>query len=311
MNTEKNGTNFSMFLGVINLQLRRISEGIKGMGSIPQWLLLYKINSNFELKFDYNNFTKIEPPSDRIWADPHVLFKDDKYFIFIEELFYSVNKGHISVIEMDKKGNFLDPKIVLEEDCHLSYPFVIEDKGEIYMIPETNSIETIQIYKCLEFPKKWEFHKVLMNNILAVDTTIYAENGKYWLFTNIAEFKGQSTLDELFLFYSDELLTDNWISHPNNPIVSDVKSARSAGNLFYHNNRLYRPSQNCSKRYGYGLQFNHVLELNEKNYREEIVQSIIPQEDNNILATHTFSQLNKLSLVDIQRKIKRKIKIEF
>jgi hypothetical protein len=31
---------------------------------------------------------------------------------------------------------------------------------------------------------------------------------------------------ELYLFYSDDFLADNWISHPMNPVVSDVRYAR-------------------------------------------------------------------------------------
>ena len=37
--------------------------------------------------------------------------------------------------------------------------------------------------------------------------------------------------NELYLFYSDNLLSQNWKSHPMNPVISDVKRARPAGKI--------------------------------------------------------------------------------
>ena len=68
------------------------------------------------------------------------------------------------------------------------------------MIPETCANKTIELYKCLEFPFKWELQQNLMENLDAVDTTIHFHNGKYWMFVNIKENKGASNCDELFLF---------------------------------------------------------------------------------------------------------------
>src|SRR5690606_21018624 len=110
--------------------------------------------------------------------------------------------------------------------------------------PETSENKTIELYKCVDFPYKWELSKVLMNNVSAVDSTILKHNNKYWLFCNIKENEGASSLDELFLFYSDSLQEGEWISHPLNPIVSDVSQSRPAGHIFKENGRLYRPSQN-------------------------------------------------------------------
>ena len=47
--------------------------------------------------------------------------------------------------------------IVLEKDYHLSYPFLFEDNDELFMIPETATNKTIELYKCEEF--KMDFRK--------------------------------------------------------------------------------------------------------------------------------------------------------
>ena len=82
------------------------------------------------------------------------------------------------------------PKKIIEKPYHLSYPFVFSYDNEFYMIPETGSNSTIELYKCLEFPEKWEMAAILMKDVRAYDTTILHKDGKWWLFTNICENEG-------------------------------------------------------------------------------------------------------------------------
>ena len=138
----------------------------------------------------------------------------------------------------------------------------------------------------------------LMKDVKAVDTTIYFYKNKYWLFTNIIENEGASTWDELFLFYSDNLETTNWQPHPMNPIVSDVRRARPAGNIFLHNGKIIRPSQDCSKRYGYGIRLNEIKILNEDEYVENEIDFIGPGWETKVKAVHTINFKNNLTVID-------------
>lgn len=283
---------------LIKFKWRRIRNIIRGFFYFDQWILLYNLEEFATISSDLSHFKKITPPKDRFWADPHIIKKNDKYYIFIEELIYSNNKGFISVIEMDKNGNYSSPVKVLEESYHLSFPFIIEDEGDVYMIPESKENKNIQLYKCIDFPYTWKLEKVLIDNVMAVDSVVFYRNGKYWLFTNIVKNKGASANDELFLYWSDNLVSNHWISHPENPIISDVKSARMAGGLFSHNRNLYRPSQNCSKHYGYGMKINQVLEINDTKYIEKTVDSIYPNWDKKIKAAHSISYVDHLTVID-------------
>lgn len=137
-----------------------------------------------------------------------------------------------------------------------------------------------------------------MENIEAVDSTLVRHEGKWWLFANVTEYEGASSWDELFLYSSDDLFSTDWTPHPANPIVSDCKSARPAGRLFQQNGTLYRPSQNCSHRYGYGFNLAEVKQLNETSYKEDVVTRVEPNWDKSIVGTHTFSRVNSLHVVD-------------
>ncbi|MBK8698720.1 MAG: hypothetical protein IPN29_03970 [Saprospiraceae bacterium] len=265
-----------------------------------QWTLFYNFEPPGNIQTSLFRYKKIPINIDRFWADPFVIYKDDKYYIFFEEFLYKnqSGKGHISLLEIDKNGTLSRSEVVLQKPYHLSYPFVMEHKGNFYMIPESSEHKTIELYKARNFPHEWEFEMNLMENLSAFDSTILFHHNKFWLFTNICEIPGSSSNEELFLFFSDELNTNNWTPHPLNPIVSDVKRSRPAGKVLRFNDKIYRPSQDCSFRYGYSIQFSEIIKLTETEYEEELVTCILPSWDKRIMATHTFNADNGLTVID-------------
>ena len=289
-------SNISALGLIIKLVLRNLFEIYQRKFYLDTWYLMYDFNKKKSTSF--SKFKTIIPPKDRFWADPNIIQAAGKYYVFVEEYFYKSKKGHISVIEMDEEGNYEDPVRVLQKDYHLSYPFVFEWNGKCFLVPESAANRTIDLYECIEFPHKWKVKMTLMENILAVDTTMFYYYGKWWLFTGIAENAGAFPQVELFLFYSDELFTNEWKGHPMNPIVSDVKKARPAGRLFTRDGKIFRPSQDCSKRYGYGFDLNEVLLLSETKYFEKKVVSVRPNWDKKIKGTHTFAREGQLTIID-------------
>lgn len=261
-----------------------------------QWLLMYDLKDQMSTTF--SSFKKITPPRDRFWADPHVFFKDDRYYIFFEEYFYKKKKGHISLIEMEQSGKYSDPVKVLEEPFHLSYPHVFEYNGILHMIPETRRAKSINLYRCTDFPTRWEHRATLIDSIDAVDSTTLFHKNKWWLFANVAEPEGTSVDNELHLFYADDLLSHNWKRHPMNPILSDVKGARPAGKILERNGSLYRPSQCGNPWYGYGIKLNEIVTLTEKDYSEREIAFIEPKWDKKLIGVHTLCHENRLTMID-------------
>lgn len=262
-----------------------------------QWQLLFDLNDSISERI--NEFKKIISSNDRFWADPFIIFTDNKYYIFFEEFIYKKNKGHISFFIIDQKGDLSKPQTILTRPYHLSYPFVFNYDKEYYMIPESSENNTIEVYKCLEFPQKWEFYKILMNNVVATDSTLFYYDNKWWLFTTIMTKKNES---ELCLFYSDHPLSEKWIPHPKNPIVSGNKGSRSAGRIFEENGIIKRPAQDSSKGYGYGVIFYQINTINETDYQESEINSIYPDWNKNIIGIHTFARVNKLTMMDMRIK---------
>lgn len=264
-----------------------------------QWQLMYNLDKNSK---SYSNFKKIVPPEDRFWADPFIIFKDNVYYVFFEEFVYGKNKAHISFLIIKENGDYTKPKKILEKPYHLSYPFIFNYNKKYYMLPESGTNNTIDVYECSEFPEKWIFYKTLMKNITAWDSTLFYKDEKWWLFTSVTNYQNQKRENELFLFYSDNPISDKWISHPKNPIVSNLKGFRSAGKIFEEDGRMLRPAQDCSVRYGYGIIFYQINIMNEKDYQEKEIYSIYPNWDKNIIGVHTYGYENKLTIIDVRIK---------
>ncbi len=269
---------------------------------LDQWCLAFKFNAESQNGSDsLYRFKYLIPPKDRYWADPFPLKIRNKHFVFFEEYIYSKDKGHISAVEIDKSGAVGEPFRVLERNYHLSYPFVFEWQGSQYMIPETGANRTIELYHCLSFPSEWKLQSVLMEDVRAVDATLAEVDGTWWMFVNIASDDVSYNYDELYLFHSATPFGP-WKPHRRNPVKSDARAARPAGRLFRWNGDLYRPAQDCSKHYGYGVSLNRILRLSSQEFYEEEVSKILPEWDRNLVATHTFNRCDRLTVIDCKRR---------
>ena len=275
---------------------RKIVERI----SVDQWQLLFSRDGEKPPAGTLRRFKPIVPPRDRFWADPHAIDKDGSTYVFFEELEFRNPKGHISVIEIDESGNVGKPERVLEKPYHLSYPFLLQHNDTLFMIPETMENGTIELYECETFPNQWRFAGNLMEDVRAVDATVHYQDGYWWLFANVAEHAGASLLDELFVFFAEEFPTQSWKPHSLNPVVSSVSRSRPAGALFKHGDRLYRPSQDSSGRYGRAINLMEITRLTPDSYEERRVTTIEPNWRPDLLGTHTLSMSGSTTVIDAQ-----------
>ena len=202
------------------------------------------------------------------------------------------------MLEIDQKGKWSKPRTILQRPYHLSYPFVFEYEGDVFMIPETGENKTIEMYRCTEFPDKWELDTELFKDIDAADTTLYQQDGTWWMFTSIVE-KELLNRDSCFLFSADNP-RGPWKPHPQNPIKRDVTNSRMAGNLFTRDGKLYRPAQDCGERYGVGMKINEIVELNEQRYEEKVIAEITPDWDPLVIGTHSINQVGRLTVIDLE-----------
>ncbi len=188
-----------------------------------------------------------------------------------------------------------EPRVVLERRYHLSYPFLIQKGSDIFLLPESASNHTIELYRASRFPDMWELEKELCSNISAVDTSAVFLDGIWYFFTT-----SLSGGNETFLFWSEKLDGD-WHYHPRNPICTDIRRSRGAGALFRQGGNLMRPVQDCSGCYGYAITLNRVTRLSVTDYSEEPVETILPNWRKGLLATHTLNSSDAYEVIDATR----------
>ena len=267
----------------------------KILGNKKIWSVIYN-NQSFMEDINFNNFIKIKNYKNTFLADPFIHQLNNKKYLFAEEYDFNRSLGSIVVYEIRNK-DYERLGTCLKENFHLSYPYIFKYENEIYMIPETAEIYEIRIYKCIQFPLKWKFHKTIKKNLQAVDSMIFYKNNFWWLLTNIS-YNRNSNFSHLDIFYSDNPLSDNWTSHKMNPIIFDVNRSRNGG-IIIDNNDVYRVNQSPSfTEYGSQLSINKLEQITPEIYEERLVKSIKPNFKDNLIGTHHFNSNGKIITLD-------------
>ena len=144
------------------------------------------------------------------------------------------------------------------------------------MCPETSEKREIRIYKCLEFPLRWQLEKVIMKDVAAVDSILFEREGRWWMLTNIDPAQWGDFSMELHLFWANSPLDDHWTPHPLNPLIIDAARGRNGG-VVKDGDRLFRVAQGQGfGMYGKRTSVNEIVVLNETEYVEKCICVISP-----------------------------------
>ncbi len=239
-------------------------------------------------------FRWIEPPRGHFWADPFLVEQDGRKWTFFEDYVYAEKRAHIAVAEVSAAGNLISPVPCLKHpQHHYSYPYVFRDGTQLFMIPEALDSGSVDLYRCEDFPHKWAFRATLLKGKF-VDTSVWHHDGLWWMMTTRADPDSRSSC--LFLFYA-ETLNGEWRFHPRNPISTDVRNNRGAGLIASAGRRLIRPSQNCSRVYGYSFTLNEVTTLSTSQYAERPLREFRP-EGWGVQAMHTYNRIPGAEMID-------------
>ncbi|USI73146.1 glucosamine inositolphosphorylceramide transferase family protein [Sphingomonas morindae] len=175
-------------------------------------------------------------------ADPFALVRDGVRHVFAERYDYRDRHGVIDWLRLEG-GHVAERATVLRTPWHLSYPFVFEAEGAIWMLPEAYRSGRLTLYRAVEFPRRWEAAAEIALDAVAVDPTLFFENGLWWLFYTPA------LTDRLHCAFA-EALTGPWRPHPGNPIRSGAEGARPGGTPLRLDGQWVLPVQDCVRTYG-------------------------------------------------------------
>lgn len=245
-------------------------------------------------------WTDLPDDGRRFYADPVAIARNGSVTLFMEEFDYSRAKGVISAVRFGPRGPVGRPEPVLERDTHLSYPFVFEAGGEVWMIPESSRSATIDLYRATQFPGGWAHEAVLVEGVVASDATLLRHGGRWWLFATVRE-GGGSFSDSLHLWHAADF-RGPWTAHPRNPVLIDVASARPAGPIVLRDGALIRPVQDCRGGYGAALGLARILRLDEDGYAQRVEARLAAGPDWPGSRLHMYSAAGGLEFIDGSRR---------
>ena len=217
-------------------------------------------------------------------ADPFLFVYNSRLFLFYEEMLLGRGLGFIKMVSTTDLKHWTKPvTITHDEKCHFSYPFVFEEGGEIYMMPETGCDHNIRLYKAVNDDlTRFELYKVILArdkepenlHFDFADSSLYKKGNTYYLFTSYCDDKTY-----YLELYTSSSFDGDYKLHPESPICVSNKYGRCAGSLIEADGKLYRPTQDCEIVYGGQVHIMEIDELTLNTYKEHLVkENVIPQE---------------------------------
>lgn len=253
--------------------------------------------------------TPVPNPPGHFLADPFVITHEGRTALFVEDFDYVTGKGTVAAYFLD--GGADGPVRIeragtaLDEPFHLSYPFLFRCDGELFMCPESQQQREVRVYRCLDFPLRWELASVLMRNVDIVDSVIFERDGRWWLLGNQAPNGANGGRDdsfaELHAFHADHPLSQHWTPHPANPLLLDARRARNGG-LLRDGEAVFRVSQRYGfDQYGVSATIARVSQLDTEAYAEESVQTLEPTFRQGLCGLHHLHSEGGWTVFDFAR----------
>jgi hypothetical protein len=227
-------------------------------------------------------------------ADPACwIRRDGSRTIFAERLNWLTGRGEIWTAQLPAHSMMIsDFKPWGKADIHLSYPFPIADDNDLAFTMETAEANNLHLWR----QTKTGWTPIAIFDRPVIDPTFWRDEARWWLFCSFADDEPDTNL---YLFHAEQL-EGPWIPHANNPVKSDLASARSAGPLFRAGDRLIRPGQDSTQSYGGAVVLNSITELTPTSFREQAVRRLVPQSDYPD-GLHTICPAGDVTIIDGKR----------
>jgi len=221
---------------------------------------------------DLAGATVFPNPKGSYLADPFLVERDGRTVCYVEEFDLASERGRISWIDLgDGDGPPEYRGTLIEEPYHMSFPFPFEYDGELYMVPETFEAGEISLYRCVEFPGRWERCGTLIEDVEASDSMIFEHEGRWWMLTNLRPEGALDFYSRLYVFWSDDPTSSHWTPHPLNPVLVDSDGGRNGGLLLDASGLRYRVGQEQGvTTYGVGRSGFQIQTLDDQRYHEGI-----------------------------------------
>lgn len=200
-------------------------------------------------------------------ADPFIHCARDIHTIYFEEI-DQYGMGKISYVQLPDFNRTKKTLKLKGNLTHFSFPFVNTIQQYLWLTPENNSDEVVDLYKFDEITKEFKLYRNLLTGGKWVDPILIEINNSVFLIVNKKKQLQESVQLKLEIYRIDDF--------PDGPLVnvqnteSNSIYARNAGFIVREDSeRFIRVSQiSTTSVYGKGITFNKITNIDENKYRE-------------------------------------------
>lgn len=249
------------------------------------------------------------PYSNTYWyADPILVSHNGESFLFLESYDMRTQLGSIAYAKFDASGKLSEPKIVIREDYHMSFPMVFSWNGCLYMIPETCANRSLNLYRCEGDIEKWSLIKSFPVEEELVDTVVTACYEDYVELLTSAQHKTHKRKNKWQKF---RIVREGADFRLEADTVFNAREEygfadRTAGSLIVEQDKKILPTQESTETdYGVNLYLNDYsagdlihLPMLKKVTVDNILLPDVPQKQQ--IGVHSYGLSEKLEVVDMR-----------
>ena len=125
------------------------------------------------LKGEEASFRLLKPTLRYWYADPLIGNVNGNEYLFMEVYDRKKHKGMIGVSSFTESGKLSTPRIILEEDFHLSFPVVFSYMGRTILMPECSDSQSLRFYELDEKTLTPTLIRLIPTEDRIVDTVVW------------------------------------------------------------------------------------------------------------------------------------------
>lgn len=240
---------------------------------------------------DERKYNIVKAPKGQWIADPFLYEADNKHYLFVEQYISEEKHACLGCYEIID-GVPSNYHVIIKNPYHMSYPCVFNHNGKHYIIPESSANNTIDLYEAVDFPFKWGKKCTLLEGEKLVDSTVCFMGNA----TRLLSYKKASEGWYVVLFKLD---VENGKLERLHETLYSKNTGRPAGFLYKDGDNLYRPSQDCSKKYGESLIINEVDSLTDALFMEHTEYKIEYKDVNVPIKIQRIHTINRDSIYEV------------
>ena len=260
----------------------------------------------FEKKWNVGTYPMPRDFQSNILLDPNKIniFNINGNYTFYADPFFSSNLDKVRVEALNKRngiGDILEidlinkdfSKVILSGN-HYSYPHSFKHENKEYLLPEVAS-HSAQYCIPLDSQNSEKIYLEGLESKRIVDATLFKKDNIFFIF--FCEKDDESNV--LKLYFSNNLKGE-YKKHPNSPICINPTRSRMGGDIFIHDENIFRFGQNNSRDYGSSNTIIRISKISDTDYEEEVCGSI---KIKGIKGPHTvnFNSDSNIMLIDFYK----------